>query len=359
MYRNLVYPKIGRKCRSGKTSVFSETWSPFHLNLVSIPLKRSVPNFWYDFHTPSYSLDYLYQMPPAPKHPLIGTVIDNGRLYIDSILGSGGFGVVFRATDTTTGHNYALKCLPRAPRGSPSYLRHKAELTLHQRVNGHSNIVALHRVIDDRGSPYIMFLFDLFTGGDLFQPIVDRRCIGDDALLRHVFGQMLEAVAHCHAKNVFHRDIKPENFLCTPDLSSIALADFGLATDEQLADDFRLGSPVYMSPGKQTKYGSYRFSLTSLCRMYALRRKASLSNARKRYLGAWNTALLSSHRTCTLASRCFDRRKFLSLRTLAVSPVHTSCIYTRGRQRTCTGSPRRKSLFSHHDRGVSQTLSCY
>ncbi|KAI0033459.1 kinase-like domain-containing protein, partial [Vararia minispora EC-137] len=182
---------------------------------------------------------------PNPQ-ALVGTVIDGGRLRVLAHIGSGGFGAVFRVVELTNNREYALKCMPKAARKTQTYLRQKLEMTVHTELTGHTNVVAFHRWIDE--GPWIMFLFDFCAGGDLFKIIIERRCVGNDALLRSVFGQMLDAVAHCHANGVYHRDLKPENFLCTPDLGTIFITDFGLATTEKLTNDFRVGSPAYMSP---------------------------------------------------------------------------------------------------------------
>jgi serine/threonine protein kinase len=178
---------------------------------------------------------------------LIGTTIDAGRLHVLAHIGSGGFGVVFRVRQLATGTELALKCMPKALRGTLAYARQKLEMTLHTRLSGHANVVRFHRWIDE--GPWIMFLFDLCAGGDLFRTIAARRCVNDDQAVRHIFGQMLAGVAHCHSLGIYHRDLKPENFLCSHDLTRIWLTDFGLATTDDLTNDFRVGSPVYMSPG--------------------------------------------------------------------------------------------------------------
>lgn len=72
---------------------------------------------------------------------------------------------------------------------------------------------------------------------------------------------MCQAVAACHAVNVFHRDIKPENFIVTdgwvkaPDGRQerkvvVKLTDFGLSTNDVESADMDCGSAPYMSYGK-------------------------------------------------------------------------------------------------------------
>jgi serine/threonine protein kinase len=62
--------------------------------------------------------------------------------------------------------------------------------------------------------------------------------------------QIISALAHAHAHQVFHRDLKPENILVAGD-GSLKLADFGLATKERISNDFGCGSSFYMAPEQQ------------------------------------------------------------------------------------------------------------
>lgn len=76
-----------------------------------------------------------------------------------------------------------------------------------------------------------------------------------------MFSQMCDAVAACHAQQVFHRDIKPENFIVTDGWSTlpdgrqdrkviVKLTDFGLSTTDLESSDMDCGSAPYMSYGK-------------------------------------------------------------------------------------------------------------
>jgi serine/threonine protein kinase len=86
---------------------------------------------------------------------------------------------------------------------------------------------------------------------DLFTQILHScRYLGDDALIKHVFLQLLDAVEYCHSLGIYHRDLKPENILCYEDGLRIAITDFGLATTEKMSDEFRTGSVFHMSPGE-------------------------------------------------------------------------------------------------------------
>ena len=90
--------------------------------------------------------------------------------------------------------------------------------------------VRLHHVFQEDHVRYM--LFDLVTGGELFDDIVAREFYSEkDA--SHCIQQILESVHHCHSNGIIHRDIKPENLLLASKEkgASVKLADFGLAVE--------------------------------------------------------------------------------------------------------------------------------
>ncbi|XP_072341878.1 calcium/calmodulin-dependent protein kinase type II subunit beta isoform X10 [Scyliorhinus torazame] len=118
------------------------------------------------------------------------------------------------------------------------------------RLLKHSNIVRLHDSISEEGFHYLVF--DLVTGGELFEDIVAREYYSE-ADASHCIQQILEAVLHCHQMGVVHRDLKPENLLLASKCkgAAVKLADFGLAIEvqgEQQAWFGFAGTPGYLSP---------------------------------------------------------------------------------------------------------------
>ncbi|PFH48673.1 hypothetical protein AMATHDRAFT_76606 [Amanita thiersii Skay4041] len=190
----------------------------------------------------------------TPVHPPLGTLIDGHSLELVEVLGVGGYGVVYRAIDidplSLTGHlkSYAVKCLICPPNASTRQRHvHIREIALHQLASGHSGVVTLHRVIEQQNVTYI--ILDYAPDHDLFTQIL-RNCryLGNDALIKHIFLQLLDAVGYCHGLGIFHRDLKPENVLCFDGGLRVAITDFGLATTEKMSDEFRTGSVYHMSP---------------------------------------------------------------------------------------------------------------
>ncbi|CAL8261181.1 unnamed protein product, partial [Arctogadus glacialis] len=118
------------------------------------------------------------------------------------------------------------------------------------RLLKHSNIVRLHDSISEEGFHYLVF--DLVTGGELFEDIVAREYYSE-ADASQCISQILESVNHIHQHDIVHRDLKPENLLLASKMkgAAVKLADFGLAIevqgDQQAWFGFA-GTPGYLSP---------------------------------------------------------------------------------------------------------------
>ncbi|KAJ6628734.1 kinase-like domain-containing protein [Mycena sp. CBHHK59/15] len=216
----------------------------------------------------------MVHVPVADILPnFLGQAVDDGRLKFIEPLGSGAYGMVYKALDTTSpAHSpvyYAVKCLKKYPVGTREAVFQARELKLHQMVSSHPNIISVHRHFSD--GKHIFVVLDLCTGGDLFVAITENhRYHRNTVLVQQAFVQLLDAVQYCHKNNVFHRDLKPENILCDSEGANIRLADFGLSTQSGLCSDFGLGSPYYMSPeaiNQEYTNGSYS---TRHCDIWAL-----------------------------------------------------------------------------------------
>uniref|UniRef100_A0A674MHD4 calcium/calmodulin-dependent protein kinase n=1 Tax=Takifugu rubripes TaxID=31033 RepID=A0A674MHD4_TAKRU len=161
----------------------------------------------------------------------------------------GAFSVVRRCVKVLSGQEYAAKIINTKKLSARDHQKLDREARI-CRLLKHPNIVRLHDSISEEAHHYL--IFDLVTGGELFEDIVAREYYSE-ADASHCIQQILEAVLHCHQMGVVHRDLKPENLLLASKSkgAAVKLADFGLAIevegDQQAWFGFA-GTPGYLSP---------------------------------------------------------------------------------------------------------------
>ncbi|XP_059373641.1 calcium/calmodulin-dependent protein kinase type II delta chain isoform X24 [Carassius carassius] len=172
---------------------------------------------------------------------------DEYQLYEE--LGKGAFSVVRRCVKKSTGQEYAAKIINTKKLSARDHQKLEREARI-CRLLKHPNIVRLHDSISEEGFHYLVF--DLVTGGELFEDIVAREFYSE-ADASHCINQILESVSHIHQHDIVHRDLKPENLLLASKMkgAAVKLADFGLAIevqgDQQAWFGFA-GTPGYLSP---------------------------------------------------------------------------------------------------------------
>ncbi|XP_067370810.1 calcium/calmodulin-dependent protein kinase type II subunit gamma isoform X5 [Channa argus] len=172
---------------------------------------------------------------------------DEYQLYEE--LGKGAFSVVRRCIKKSTGQEYAAKIINTKKLSARDHQKLEREARI-CRLLKHPNIVRLHDSISEEGFHYLVF--DLVTGGELFEDIVAREYYSE-ADASHCINQILESVSHIHQHDIVHRDLKPENLLLASKMkgAAVKLADFGLAIEvqgEQQAWFGFAGTPGYLSP---------------------------------------------------------------------------------------------------------------
>ncbi|MGI5206989.1 protein kinase domain-containing protein [Spirillospora sp. CA-108201] len=175
-----------------------------------------------------------------------------GRYRLESVVGRGGMGTVWRATDETLDREVAVKevVLPAGLGDEERENRHRRtlrEARASARLN-HPGVVTVHDVVDEDGRPWIVM--ELVRARSL-QEVVDEDGPLPPGRVASIGAQIAGALRAAHAIGVLHRDVKPANVLVTGDDRAV-LTDFGIA---QVAGDATLtgtglimGSPAYMSP---------------------------------------------------------------------------------------------------------------
>ncbi|XP_034937392.1 calcium/calmodulin-dependent protein kinase type II alpha chain isoform X7 [Chelonus insularis] len=173
-------------------------------------------------------------------------------------LGKGAFSVVRRCVQKSTGLEFAAKIINTKKLSQRDFQKLEREARICRKLQ-HPNIVRLHESIQEENCHYLVF--DLVTGGELFEDIVAREFYSE-ADASHCIQQILESVHHCHHNGIVHRDLKPENLLLASKAkgAAVKLADFGLAIEVQ--GDVQAwygfaGTPGYLSPEvlKKESYG--------------------------------------------------------------------------------------------------------
>uniref|UniRef100_A0A4W5NRU0 calcium/calmodulin-dependent protein kinase n=1 Tax=Hucho hucho TaxID=62062 RepID=A0A4W5NRU0_9TELE len=163
--------------------------------------------------------------------------------------GVGAFSVVRRCVKKSSGQEFAAKIINTKKLSARDHQKLDREARI-CRLLKHSNIVRLHDSISEEGFHYLVF--DLVTGGELFEDIVAREYYSE-ADASQCINQILESVQHIHQHDIVHRDLKPENLLLASKMkgAAVKLADFGLAIevqgDQQAWFGFA-GTPGYLSP---------------------------------------------------------------------------------------------------------------
>ncbi|GAB3728056.1 hypothetical protein GCM10028862_05190 [Luteimonas pelagia] len=171
-----------------------------------------------------------------------------GRFRVDGLLGVGGMGVVYRATDLTLDIPVALKLLrPELAARQDAFERFRQELLLARQVSS-PHVVRIHDLVRHEG----LWLIGMdFVDGESLDRRIEREGALplEDAL--HIARQLAEGLAAAHAKGVVHRDLKPANVLLDADGNAF-ISDFGvarsLATSGMTRSGAVVGTPDYLSP---------------------------------------------------------------------------------------------------------------
>ncbi|MBL4809199.1 MAG: serine/threonine protein kinase [Phycisphaerales bacterium] len=199
-----------------------------------------------DVTIPDY-VELEHEIPTLPS----GTVV--GKYTIDKILGVGGMGAVYRATQNKPQRQVALKLIRPGVLSSKSIRRFDLEAEILGRLD-HPNIAKIHEagIDSESGSPY--FAMEYVDGQELGEYVKDQNLNTRDRL--ELFAKLCDAIQHAHAKGIIHRDLKPANVLVGKNGEPKVL-DFGVAraTDANSSNATMqtnagqlIGTLYYMSP---------------------------------------------------------------------------------------------------------------
>ncbi|KAF6025755.1 MELK [Bugula neritina] len=180
-----------------------------------------------------------------------------GKYYLRETIGTGGFAKVKLAYHVLTGEKCAIKILDKRRLGD-DLPRVKTEIAAMKELC-HQHICKLYEVIETE--KYYFLVIEYCPNGELFDYIVAKDKL-DESEARHLFRQVVSAVAFIHENGYAHRDLKPENLLLD-DQQNIKLIDFGLCAKPEGGMNHQLltccGSPAYAAPeliDGQTYFGA-------------------------------------------------------------------------------------------------------
>ena len=156
-----------------------------------------------------------------------------GPYVVQSLIGAGDMGEVYRARDTSLKRDVAIKVLPASLSRDPDRLwRFQLEAEAAAALN-HPNILSIFHIGRQDGSPYIVT--ELLQGETLRQRLRHGAMKLRDAI--EVAIAAAKGLAAAHEKGIAHRDLKPENLFCTKD-GHVKILDFGLAKLMQNSSDY-------------------------------------------------------------------------------------------------------------------------
>src|SRR5262245_36934293 len=197
----------------------------------------------------------------AEQQTVLASGSSIGHYKILAMIGSGGMGEVYRASDSRIGRDVALKILPPQFSQDPDRLRRFEQEARAAGMLNHPNIVSIYDTGTNNGSPYLVS--ELLQGEVLQQKLRGQplpvRKAGDYAL------QIAKGLSAAHEKGIIHRDLKPGNIFITKE-GRAKILDFGLAklTHHEVNPSAPsehidltetgvvLGTIVYMSPEQVT-----------------------------------------------------------------------------------------------------------
>ncbi|MGH7620451.1 MAG: protein kinase domain-containing protein [Gemmatimonadaceae bacterium] len=170
---------------------------------------------------------------------------------LDTEIGRGGMGVVYRAKDRRLKRTVAIKVLPpELAFRSEIKTRFLREAETAAQLN-HPNIVDIYAVDEAEGIVY--FVMAYIEGDNLAKRLHDHGDLSFDET-RRTLRDVADALAYAHERGVIHRDIKPDNILIDAQSGRPMVTDFGIARavsdgDSRLtATGIAIGTPIYMSP---------------------------------------------------------------------------------------------------------------
>jgi serine/threonine protein kinase len=157
-----------------------------------------------------------------------GQQINNGRFIIQSVLGTGGFGITYKALEPSTGKLYAIKTLNSTMQLREDFAEQQVKFineALTIKGFDHKHILKVFEVIQE--GKLFGVVMEYIDGVTLFKYVQNQGQLSENEALLYI-DQIGQALEYIHNKRQLHRDIKPENILLRQNKQEAVLIDFGL-----------------------------------------------------------------------------------------------------------------------------------
>lgn len=183
------------------------------------------------------------------------------RYTIDSVIGRGGMGVVYKAIDKVSGKTIALKLINASNVGGERAIQRLIEEGVTARDIRHQNVVAVYDVGLSANHPFVaMEYLDGISLRSWHGRMMQRGTPVPLRIAARIIVEVLDGLKAAHDAKVIHRDLKPENIILLADPTETAaplkLLDFGIAraagNTSSASSGTGLGTPDYMAPEQRT-----------------------------------------------------------------------------------------------------------
>ena len=208
--------------------------------------------------SPSANVSWNVRIAPTTKDPLCGRTI-GGKYVLDSVIGTGAFGIVFKASHRDLGRTVAIKVLNPRYQGDADLL---AVFRTEARAASQLEHPHVARVYDfgQESDGLVYIVMEYLSGYTLGSVLAARRKLTSARAL-DVMTQVCAALSAAHDSGIVHRDVKPDNIVLVPaqddegkPVEIVKVCDFGIAALATTRDEHGLaaGTPQYMAPEQTT-----------------------------------------------------------------------------------------------------------
>jgi len=184
---------------------------------------------------------------------MIGTTLWSYR--IESKIGAGGMGVVYKAVDSRLDRPVAIKVLPASALASPDRQKRFVQEAKTASSLNHPNIVTIYDINTQEvdGQP-VQYIAMEFVAGETLDKLIGRKGLRVREALKYAI-QVADALSAAHAAGVVHRDLKPSNIMVTPQ-GLVKILDFGLAKTTGPLDTDAYAETVHAEASPHTEEGT-------------------------------------------------------------------------------------------------------